>query len=230
MSARLRVPRQIRTGALATVAPGARLRCAVLASTTEEWVGVDLASGAFVRNAAGGAVPDPGAHGPLQVVDVVVGDPHEAPDPTRPEAVTLAEASEPLGTLEGRRARRLLRRLAAPEREGTPLLGRWGPSVAFEDLDGSTPSLVLVELDEDALELTHDDRGAPRCWIHWAGVRQALPVADPVAAAAAARAPERLRGRVVDDVLGYAPGFALAGLGAVQAGYVPKVLLSVLPA
>lgn len=229
MSGRLRVPRQIRVGALAEARPGARLRCAVLASTGAEWVGVDLASGALVRNRAGGPVPAPAAHRLLQVAEIVLGAPEEAPDPTRPEAVELSEAGEPIGHLKRRRARRLLRHLAAPERPGSPLLGRWGPSIAFEDLDGSAPSLVLVALD-GGFELGRGPAGDARCAIHWSTVRQELPLADPLAAAAAERiGSAALRGRGVEAAIGFQPGFALVGLGAVRGGYAPKVVLSVLP-
>lgn len=230
MSARLRVPRQIRVGAFANARPGAQLRCAVLACTGREWVGADLATGALLRNGADGQVPEAGAHGLLEIVDVVVGDAGSGGDPTRPEGIVLAEATAPLASLKARRARRLLRQLAAPERPGAPLLGRWGPSVALEDLDGSMPSVVLVALEAGALELTRDAGGEPTCWLAWSGVRQALPVEDPVAAAATAQAPGRLRGRIVEDVLGFAPGFALVGLGSVRRGYARKALLSVLPA
>jgi hypothetical protein len=227
MSARLRVPRQIKAGAVAAVAPGARLRCVVLAAGSEEWVGVDLASGAFVRNPAGGPVPDPRGLRPLQVLDLIVGGVDETFDPTRPEAVVLSEASAPIGELKGRKARRLLRCLAAPERRGTPLLGWWGPSVAFEDLDGTTPSLVLVELANGALEIASEPAEVPRCVLRWAGVRQALPVVDPALASAPSRGPGR-HTRLA-ELLGFVPGFALVGLGAVRSGYVPKVLLSLLP-
>ena len=228
MSSRLRVPRQIRVGALAEARPGARLRCAVLASTGTEWVGVDLASGALVRNRAGGTVPSPDWHRPLQVAEVVLGTPEEAPDPTRPEAVELSEAGEPIGRLRRRRARRLLRRLAAPERPGSPLLGRWGPSIAFEDLDGSSPSLVVVAL-HGGFELGRSPAGEARCAIHWSAVRQELPLVDPLAAGAAERIGSMApAGRGVEAVLGFQPGFALVGLGAVRGGYAPKVVLSVL--
>ena len=230
MSTRARVPRHIRPGTLAASGPGARLRCAVLASNGHEWVGADLATGALLRNRAGGAVPSVGALEPLQVAEIVVGPATEPPDPARPEAVELAEIGPAAGTLSRRRARRLLRRLAAPERPGSPLLGWWGPSVALEDLDGSTPSIVLVALAPSALELTSGPSGAPACWIHWSGVRQALPVADPIAMAALDETGGRLRGRRVDDALGFRPGFALVALGEARGGYVPKVLLAVLPA
>lgn len=227
MSSRLRIPRQIQVGALAEARPGARLRCAVLASTGEEWVGADLASGALLRSRAGGPVPSPALHRPLQVAEVVLGIPEQAPDPTRPEAVELAEAGEALGILKGRRARRLLRHLAAPERPGSPLLGRWGPSIAFEDLDGAAPSLVLVELGGGAFELGRGPAGEARCSIHWSNVRQEMPLVDPLAASAAEGS--RLGGRGVEAALGFLPGFALVGLGAVRGGYAPKVVLSVLP-
>lgn len=229
MSSRLRLPRQIRTGTLARATPGARLRCAVLACTGAEWAGADLASGALLRNRSGGAVPDPTAQRVLQVVDVVVGTVEEAADPTRPEAIELAETTPALATLAGRRARRLLRHLAAPERSGAPLLGRWGPSVALEELDGSTPSLVVVGVPDGALELAPGPDGAPRCWITWSGVRQALPLADPVTAATVTTARGPLRGRALGEALGFRPGFAVVGLGAVRGGYAPKVLLSLLP-
>lgn len=230
MKPRLRIPRQIRTGALAASSPGARLRCAVLASTGREWVAADLASGALLRNRAGGPVASPAAHRPLQVADVVVGATTEAPDPARPEAVELAEAGPALGTLSRRRARRLLRRLAAPERAGVPLLGRWGPSVALEELDGTVPSVVLVGLAAGAVELAVGPDGEVACWLRWSGVRQSLPLADPAAVAALTDSGGRLRARAVEEVLGFSPGYAVVALAEVRAGYVPKVVLSLLPA
>ena len=229
MKPRLRIPRQIRTGTLAASSPGDRLRCAVLASTGHEWVGADLASGALVRNRAGGPVPGPTALRPLQVADVVIGTTAEAPDPARPEAVELAEAGPALGTLSRRRARRLLRRLAAPERAGAPLLGRWGPSVALEELDGAVPSVVLVGLAPGAVELAVGPDGEPVCWLRWAGVRQSLPLADPAAETALGQTGGRLRPRAVEEALGLTPGYAVVALAEVRAGYVPKVVLALLP-
>jgi len=230
VSARSRLPRQIRVGALARHEPGALLRCAVLAATGDEWAGVDLESGALVRSLARVPLPDVLAtHRPLEVVEVRLGLPDKAPDPARPEAIALAEASGPVASLTGRQARRLLRKLAAPERDAAPLLGRWGPSVAFEDLDGSAPSLALIAVGADDLAFSRDPRG-PRCSIAWSGVRQDLPLADPTARRAVLDSPTpTVSGASAEAALGFTPGFALVALGAIQAGYAAKVVLTVLP-
>lgn len=233
MSARaqLKVPRQIRTGALGQRGAGARLRCAVLASTGDEWAAADLDSGALVRAPAGSLGGTAlAAQRPLQVVEVVLGEQAEAPDPARPEAVPLVEAGEALGTLSRRRARRLLRRLCAPERQGSPLLGTWGPSIAFEDLDGSAPSLVLAALADGDLELVREPSGAARCAFSWAAKRLTLPLADPLAVEAVNQEPAaRIRPKGLEASLGISPGFALVGLGAVKDGHAPKVVLALLP-
>ncbi|MCU1491657.1 MAG: hypothetical protein JWM85_3062 [Acidimicrobiaceae bacterium] len=232
--ARLRAPRRIRTGELPARGAGTQLACAVLSASNEEWVGVDLASGALLRSPAGSAgafhaagEPVPGR---LQVVELTLAQIEHPSDPARPEAVEPAGPLEPVGWLRPRRTRKLLRRLAAPERQGAPLLGTWGPSAAYADLDGTTPSAVVVPLGRQALSLGRSRNGAPEAILTWGRVTQGLPLLDPVAAESAMSARHALDGARLAAALGFRPGFALLALLGVEGGHARKVVLALFPA
>ncbi len=93
---------------------GARLRLLVLACTPDDTTAVDLSSGALVRL----RVPWPEDHPPdlaaFDVVETVLADDPERNDLAQPEAATAAALPRQVGTLRGRRVRRMLQRLAAP--------------------------------------------------------------------------------------------------------------------
>jgi len=228
-STRVRTPRKIRPGTRPALEPGRRLTCAVLAPGPEEWVAVDLATGAFVRVRPDDTVALAGGHQALDVVTLVLGEDADPLDPSRPEAVVPAGPPEQVGRLGRRKGRRLLKRLAAPERRGLPVLGTRGPSIAFADLDGMAPSVMVVGVTARTIELRSRADGEAVFAISWAGVDWTIPVADPGARAAALGAPGPLRGAALSAALGFKPGFLLAGLGRVRDGHAPKLVLAVLP-
>lgn len=226
-AARVRLVRRIRPGTPRASAPGARLTCVVLAASAEEWVGVDVASGALVRSAAGRGETFARVV-PMDVIRFALAPGTVPADPARPEAVVPAEEPARAGRLRARKARRLLARLAAPERDGAPLLGAWGPSVAFVDLDGSRPSVVLVSVDRRGLSLQRDRDQRPEAVLVWGGIPQRLPLSDPVALDRVGGLRGRLEGGSLESALGFRPAYAVVGLGAVEDGHARKELLALL--
>ncbi len=246
-----RAPRRILTGKMRPDRPGAELTCAVLCALSLEWVGVDLASGALVRSGVGAAgafalldreCPDgeadardeafPSARLDLfDVVQITVGEAAEPADPARPEALILARPPQLAGRLRPRHARRLLNALDAPERDGSPLLGTWGPSIAYVDLDGTSPSAMLIEIGRQRpLSLQHDRARQPIAVTVWGGVTQRLPLLDPRALGALeASAQGHLGGAALAAALGFRPGHLLVALLGAEQGHVRKAVLAVLP-
>jgi len=225
--------------------PGAVLRC-VLLSQGPEWVVVDVATGALVRSrasgwpaASAGATNDNGAGAgstggalleganALDVVDIELGTDDEPPDPARPEAVMVKDAPLRVGVPRRRAVRRMLKDLlpADPKR---PLLGSLGPSIAYEDLDGSRPSVAVVAPDRAPIFVS--DATGVSCQFTLGGRKHRLPVLDtrvvqsgPVARASA------LGTDAVSRAIGGPPRYLVIGLGAPRRGQAPKLVFSVLP-
>lgn len=225
---RVRLPRRIRPGALPSERPGDKLTCLVLSRSSDEWVGADLGSGAFVR--VPGLIDLPGGdERPPVVVEFTITRSDDPPDPSRPELVTPSSRPVRMGTVRPRAVRRFLRRLATPESAGATILGTRGPSIAFVDLDGNASSIELLKLPAKRLELGTNAAGQPDCMIPWGGTTQRTRIADPDAArAAAASAPRVLRGAQISAALGFRPNFVLVGLGRVTGGHAPKLVLALL--
>ncbi|MGH9293229.1 MAG: hypothetical protein ACRDZ6_10720 [Acidimicrobiales bacterium] len=218
-------------GALRAAAPGDRLCCLVLVGG-REWVAVDTNTGAYVRPYAPedpGQPADPAMARPLELVELTIGGVPGPPDPSRPEAVSPA-GSRSLGPSRRRAARRLLARLVtkAPE---LPLLGTLGPSVAYRDLDGGRPSVVLVSPD-DRPRFGNGPSG-PWCQFTLGGRRHALPLngrpeealehAEGRGHPGTSRRGSRGAGRGSAQ-----PRLLLVGYGAPRGGQVPKIVLGAL--
>jgi hypothetical protein len=201
----------------------------VLSRGHDEWVGVDLATGAFVRVPGGIDAPiDDEAHSGL-VVEFVLATSEESPDPSRPELVIPATVPAVIATSRPRTMRKFLGRLVTPESNGATILGTRGPSIAFFDLDGTAASVQLLAVASKNLELLVNERGEPVCAIAWGGATQRIRVADDrIARAAAASAPRALRGPQITAALGARPGFVLVGLGPVTGGHASKLVLALL--
>jgi hypothetical protein len=146
----------------------------VLAVDADQCVGVDLASGALVR--AWSAEP---LDHDIRAYDVVAGTIDDAidllPDPTEPEAVAMAEPPSHVGRVSGRQVERYLRPLIHPP--GQPLLGTYGPAVAFWERTPDHPSIAIVELDAPATVVTDED-GWLSCAFRWRGLALELPFVD----------------------------------------------------
>jgi hypothetical protein len=202
----------------------------VLAAGAQEWAGVDLASGAFVRaRVVDGRAAVTGEWAPYDVAVLEIAPDGEPPDPARPEAVDLAADPEHAGRMRRGGARRLLERLCAPEQRWQPILGTRGPSVAYVDLDGTSPSLVLVAVAAKSLHCSARDTGEVACSFSWGSTTQVLPVLDErVADLAARHGSAGLGASELAQAVGGKPRYLLVGLGPVRGGHAPKIVLSVL--
>ncbi|HTW99442.1 MAG TPA: hypothetical protein VMD59_11725 [Acidimicrobiales bacterium] len=220
----LGTPRQRRSGSI--------LDCLVLAPGPEEWAAVDLASGAFVRARPPGPDGEPPLGRGWQALDVArieITSDGEPLDPARPEAIACGDSPIRLGRARRGAARRLLRRLASPERPGATLLASHGPSIPYVDLDGTTPSLMLIAVAPRSLEACSRGSDDAVLAFSWSGGTHQLPVAeDRLRRAVLAAAPRPLSGSRLAGVLGGKPSLVLVGLGAVRGGHTPKQVLAVL--
>ena len=149
---------------------GVELSLLVLSVSALGLAAVDLASGAVVRTTAA-AIAGLDLH-PYDVVTASLAADADPPDPTQPEAVTLAGPPTRVRRVAPRRADRWLRPLLHPER--THLLGFAGPSIPFWELDGSRPSVAVVAAPARTGRGTD---GLLRCRFLWRSLVHDLPVA-----------------------------------------------------
>jgi hypothetical protein len=182
---RVHIPRSIQPGAFRADQEGSKLTCLLLATHAEECLGIDLASGAFVRVVGldHQGMPRPGVY---RVAEITIGRNDEPFDPTRPELVVAAGAPRMRAEVKGRRVRRLFSQLEARNHLGATVVTTRGPSIAYVDLDGSTPSISMIRSKTAELEVTTDG-ATTMLGVTFGGVRQRLPVLDPRVVHAAAR-------------------------------------------
>jgi hypothetical protein len=199
----------------------------VLTAHAGECLGVDLASGAYVRVVGMDPhlAPRPGAY---RVAEITIGQNNDPFDPTRPELVVASGASRTLREVTGRRVRRLFAELEARNHLGATVVSSRGPSIAYVDLDGTTPSVAMIRAKTAELEVSTTG-DATMLGVTFGGVRQRLPVVDQRVVDVASRAaPRPLTGARLVRELGYEPSHVLVGLDEVRDGHVRKVVFSLL--
>jgi hypothetical protein len=207
---------------------GAHLRLLVLACTQDDTTAVDLSSGALLRL----RVPWPEEHEPdlaaFDVVEATLAEDPERDDLAQPEAATAAGLPRQVGTLRGRRVRRMLEHLAAPP-DG-PLLGFPGPAAPYWEFRGTRPSAALVEPTRGPQLIRRPADGSTWVRFGWERDDVWLPVEDSHASRAldAARR-ERLSGKALATALGFVPQYLLASLSRPRDGHCYKVCTAVLP-
>jgi len=209
---------------------------------------VDVASGALVRPFAPGpaGVADTGIGAALSAVELVLAESDEPDDPARPEAVRLGGPPTALPPPRRRAVRRLLGHLVASS-PAQPLLGTLGPSVAYGDLDGSRPSVAVVE--PDRLPRFGNGPSGPWCQFSLGGRRHALPLAGRLGASIAGAAERdeamptpaapttdrsqpggrKRRGAAGSAVGAELPRWLVVAFGRPVRGQVPKVVVGALP-
>jgi len=207
---------------------GAKLRLVVLACTTEDTTAIDIASGALVRL----RVPWPPGHEPdlasFDVVEAVLAQDPERDDLAQPEAVTPTGLPRHVGTLRGRRVRRMLQRLAAPP-DG-PLLGFPGPSAPYWEFRGLRPSVALVKAAQDPQLLRRPADGSTWVRFGWERDDVWLPVEDRRALRALdASRVDRLSGRALATALGFTPQYLVAAVSGPRDGHCYKLCTALLP-
>jgi len=218
------------------------LRCLLLARGPE-WVAVDLQSGALVRSRASGwpvvpadsplAMPSVAAGAPgqsrpeLAVVEIELAEDDEPTDPARPDAVMAAAAPRLVGPARRRAVRQLLSDLL-PVDPRRPLLDTLGPSISYEDLDGSRPSVAVVA--PDRIPVFGWDASGTWCQFSLGGRKHRLQVVDEriVEASGRTRASGQ-GGESVEALIGGTPRYLVVALGTPRRGQVPKLVLGVLP-
>lgn len=219
------------------------LRCLLLARGPE-WVAVDLSSGALLRSRASGWPVAPadsalarggtgrtaaaGSPGPeLAVIEIQIAEDDEPTDPSRPDAVMIAAAPRLVGPARRGAVRQVLADLlpADPRR---PLLDTLGPSISYEDLDGSRPSVAVVA--PDRIPVFGWDASGTWCQFTLGGRKHRLRVADERIVEAAGRTRDSgSGGESIEAVIGGTPRYLVVALGVPRRGQVPKVVLGVLP-
>jgi hypothetical protein len=220
--------RDVQRRAQVEVAGGTELRLLVLSCTQDDTTAVDLASGGLLRL----RVPWPDGHEPdlaaFDVVETRLADDPERDDLAQPEAVVIDGLPRQIGTLRGRRVRKLLERLAAPP-DG-PLLGFPGPAAPYWEFRGARPSAALLEPTRGP-QLIRRERDKST-WVRFGWDRDDvwLPVEDRHAARAldAARR-DRLSGKTLATALGFRPQYLLASLSRPRDGHCYKVVAAILP-
>jgi hypothetical protein len=201
----------------------------VLASTPDDTPAVDLNSGALVRlRIDWGDRGDPELV-PFDVVDAVWAADPERDDLAQPEAVTVAGVPTPVGTLQGRRARPVLRRLIVPAEQH--LLGFPGSSAPYWEFGGMRPSLALVVPSRGPLVFQRAGEDDP-VWARFGGPRSDnwLPVEDRGTIEALRRSRrDRLSGKDLAGALGFRPHYLLVALSRPRDGYCYKTVAALLP-
>jgi hypothetical protein len=222
------IARSIKTRPRIEVAGGSTLTVLVLACHAEDTTGVDLASGTLVRV----RVDWPEDHGPdlapFDVVEAQLADEPQRDDLAQPEAVTAHGLPRHLGTLHGRRVRRLLHRLAAPVEDH--VLGFPGASAPYWEFRGFRPSLALVVPSKGPVLFRRiGDRSV---WVRfgWGRSDNWLPVEDPRAERAldVARR-DRLLGKDLSAALGFKPHYLVAAVTTPRDGHCYKTVRALLP-
>jgi hypothetical protein len=222
------VARSIQRRSRIEVTGGTSLVVLVLSCHPEDTTGVDLASGTLVR----ARVAWPEDHGPdlapFDVVEAVLAEDPERDDLAQPESVTVEGLPRHLGTLHGRRVRKLLHRLAAPVEEH--VLGFPGASAPYWEFRGFRPSLALLEPAKGPVLFRRD--GDRSVWVRfgWGRSDNWLPVEDPRAERAldVARR-DRLAGKDLAAALGFKPHYLVASVSRPRAGHCYKTVRAILP-
>jgi hypothetical protein len=217
-----------RRGERVPTSGGSTLQLLVLSSTAEDTTVVDLATRTVLRV----RVPWPQGHEPdvgtFDVVEVTLAEDPERDDLAQPEATTVTDLPRHIGTLRGRRLRKLLRRMVASS-EG-PLLGFPGASAPYWEFRGFRPSVALIEpTRRPQLIRRQADKST---WVRFGWNREDvwLPVEDRHAARAldAARR-ERLSGKSLATALGFEPQYLLVTVSPPRDGHCYKVCAAILP-
>src|SRR5436305_5050946 len=201
---------------------GAQLELLVLASEPSGSIGVDVASGAFVR------ARHPITRGRmLRPFSVASGElaPGDMFDAAQPELAELTGPLRPMARLNPKRAERWLRPLLHPPRP--PLLGLTGNAIPYWTLERDRPSVSLVEPDEVGVARAP---GGYVCRFVWQHTFHELFLRDRrLLAALESRQVQRCGERQVQRLLGHGTDRLLVALTAPIQGYCYNAVLGVLP-
>ncbi len=212
----------------ADLSGGAELSLLVLACNEEDTSAIDLASGALIRLRVEWPVGHEPDLAPFDLVEARLADDPETDDLAQPEAATVVGLPRHVGTMRPRRARKLLRALAASP-DG-PLLGFPGASAPYWEFRGQRPSAALIvpARGPQFIRRAREDS----TWVRFGWDRDDvwLPVeCDEATRALDAARRDRLSGKSLGTALGFRPHYLLVALTQPRDGYCYKVCTGVLP-
>ncbi len=216
-----------RRGRLPTQAPGTH-RCMVLACTAEDTTAVDLETGAIVRLRIEWGEDNEPTLAPLEVVDARWAEDPERDDLAQPEAVTVTGVPVALGSVGGRRARRVLRDVALPPQP--QLLGFPGSSAPYWEFRGMRPSVAVVVPSRGPVVFRRREDDTLWARFGWPRSDNWLPMEDRRVAAALHRARrDKLSGKDLEGALGFRPHFLVVVLSRPRDGHCYKTVAALLP-
>ncbi|MHB8682457.1 MAG: hypothetical protein ACYDA2_10250 [Acidimicrobiales bacterium] len=203
-------------------------RCMVLACGPEDTTAVDLASGAVVRlrvEWGEGQAPD---LSPFDVVDAQWAADPQRDDLAQPEALTVEGPPLRVGTLRGRRARRVLKHLVAPPEQH--LLGFPGAAAPYWEFHGMRPSVAIVVPTRGPLLFRRRADDSVLARFGWPRSDNWLTVEDRRALAALwASRRDRLSGKDLANALGFRPHYLVVTLSRPRDGHCYKTVAAILP-
>lgn len=202
----------------------------VLADCPDEVVAVDMGARTVVRLrlAPGTGGPPRPRLRPFDVVVVPLSDVPEPADQAHPEARRTAGTPKKVGTLGGRRARALLKTVAAPAE--THLLGFQGPAAPYWEFRGMHPSVAVVAPAVGPVVFRRRVDESTWARFGWPGNDNWLPVEDErVALALRAARRDRMSGKDLAEALGFRPTHLVVAVSAPRRGHCYKTVLAILP-
>ncbi len=235
---------------------GGQITCVTLFHSPTEWIGVDIETGSFLRNSRYlqfaqlpiDKLPEKKRKKEKPTdVEAETSSQHSSPikkftllqltkpirpnpvDPSRPEAIESVETITILGQIHYRKVKQLLQTAAAKGQKSGKILGNFGPSVAFMDLEATEPSVALIDVTKSSMEvILSEDRGMV-CVFESGGTVQMLPLADHRCRGLLSTEDKAvLTKKELSRLLGGRVTHLLISLYQVQNGHVPKVVMSVL--
>lgn len=237
-AATVHVARKLEPGRTRASSPGAVLSCLLLAPPPD-WVAVDMATGTLLRS----GLSDEGslsalAGDPLQPFSLVLAEPHEPWDPSRPDSVEVAAASE--RRAPSRRVVRKLLEAVVCRQDGGGLLGSVGPSISYLDIDGGRPSVNLLDPGRKGVRIFSDGEGGVSARFRFGERTYLLPVVPgaaqwltdgrvPVTTTLSRGARRSAHRPAVTGVEPTGPVYLVVGFARPLGGQVRKVVLGLVP-
>ncbi len=244
------------TGSKTVAAYDNMVTCITLFHSPSEWIGVDIEAGSFLRNSRylrfsevpviklatakkrGGHRADRGketlsaeASAIKQFSLVQFGNAVKpvATDPSRPEAIGSLDSITLLGQLSYKKTKRLLKAMELKEGSSGKILGNFGPSIAFMDLEATEPSVALLNVTKSQMEISYSEEKGVVCVFEWGQTVQILPLADTKCHKLLSASEKKvLSKKELGKLLGHKITHILIGLYQVQNGHVPKVVMNVI--
>lgn len=203
------------------------LEIAVLASYRDEVFGIELASRSLVRFEAAERRYSSLVFNPFAQWRVTLGEDPLYQDPARPEYIEVREIT-PIGQIRKRRAiTSLCNACTAPET--LPILNFNGPSIAYSNVTGTSPSVSIIRLGKRQA-IRWNSYGELTISFPWGPIIASVPIVNETERDALGKSARPLTSdKEIASVLGYHPRYLVVGLDRPVNGYCKKLGVGLLP-